>query len=181
MYKTNAGQASLFDDPANFIGARLNPNNRWVQMSSMIPWDLLDEKYNAQFRNKKVGNPAKAARMALGSHIIKEKFGISDQETVEHIKESPYLQWFIGLPEFTDKAPFDASTMTWFRKRLTPEILEEVNSYIIGTASKDKDDQDQNPGNSGSSSSDAHRSDPADSNKGTLILDATCAPSDIRF
>ena len=181
MYKTNAGQASLFDDPTNFIGARLNPNNRWVQMSSMIPWDLLDEKYNAQFRNKKVGNPAKAARMALGSHIIKEKFGISDQETVEHIKESPYLQWFIGLPEFTDKAPFDASTMTWFRKRLTPEILEEVNSYIIGTASKDKDDQDQNPGGSGSSSSDSHRSDPADSNKGTLILDATCAPSDIRF
>ena len=72
MYKTNAGQASLFDDPANFIGARLNPNNRWVQMSSMIPWDLLDEKYNAQFRNKKVGNPAKAARMGLGSHIISE-------------------------------------------------------------------------------------------------------------
>ena len=91
MYKTNAGQASLFDDPANFIGARLNPNNRWVQMSSMIPWDLLDEKYNAQFRNKKVGNPAKAARMALGSHIIKEKFGISDQETVEHIKE--HISW----------------------------------------------------------------------------------------
>ena len=52
MYKTNAGQASLFDDPANFIGARLNPNNRWIQMSSMIPWDLLDEKYNAQFRNR---------------------------------------------------------------------------------------------------------------------------------
>ena len=45
MYKTNAGQASLFDDPTNFIGARLNPNNRWVQISSMIPWDLLDEKY----------------------------------------------------------------------------------------------------------------------------------------
>jgi len=55
--------------------------------------------------------------------------------------------------------------MTWFRKRLTPEILEEVNSYIIGTASKDKDDQDQNPGSSGSSSGDSHRSDPADSNK----------------
>lgn len=53
MYKTNAGQASLFDDPANFIGARLNPNNRWVQMSSMIPWDLLDEKYNAQFGTRR--------------------------------------------------------------------------------------------------------------------------------
>jgi hypothetical protein len=90
------------------------------------------------FKNKKVGNIAKAARMALGSHIIKEKFVISDEETVEHIKESPYLQWFIGLPEFTDKAPFDASTMTWFRKRLTPEMLAEVNSYIINGGKKSK-------------------------------------------
>lgn len=184
MYKTNAGQTSLFDDPANFIGAKLNSSNRWVQMSAMIPWDILDEKYNAQFQNKKVGNPAKAARMALGSHIIKEKFNISDQETVEHIKESPYLQWFIGLPEFTDKAPFDASTMTWFRKRLTPEILAEVNRYIIGIAPKDKNDQDQPPGDSGNSGTSEEGSsleDTANTNEGTLILDATCVPSDIRF
>ena len=139
MYKAKAGQTSLFEDPANFIGAKLNPENRWVQMAAMIPWDLLDEKYKEQFRNKKVGNPAKAARMALGAHIIKEKFKLSDEEAVEHIKESPYLQWFLGMPEFSDQAPFDASTMTWFRKRLTPEMLSEVNAYIIG-GRKDKDD-----------------------------------------
>lgn len=179
MYKTKAGQTSIFDDPINFIGARLNPENRWVKMSSLIPWDLLDEKYNAQFCNKKVGNPAKAARMALGSHIIKEKFGISDQETVEHIKESPYLQWFIGLSEFTDKAPFDSSTMTWFRKRLTPEMLAEINAYIIGIAPSDNDDQ--GPGNSGISGNGEEREIQTEENKGTIILDATCAPSDIRF
>lgn len=180
MYKTNAGQTSIFDDSTNFIGARLNPENRWIKMSAMIPWDLLDEKYNAQFRNKKVGNPAKAARMALGSHIIKEKFGISDQETVEHIKESPYLQLFIGLPEFTDKAPFDSSTMTWFRKRLTPEMLAEVNSYVIGLDPSDKGDNDKDS-SSGSSGDGNTLENQTEANKGTIILDATCAPSDIRF
>jgi len=30
--------------------------------------------------------------MALGALIIKEKLGTSDQETVEQIKENPYLQ-----------------------------------------------------------------------------------------
>ena len=177
MYKAKAGQTSLFEDPANFIGAKLNPENRWVQMAAMIPWDLLDEKYKEQFRNKKVGNPAKAARMALGSHIIKEKFKLSDEEAVEHIKESPYLQWFLGMPEFSDQAPFDASTMTWFRKRLTPEMLSEVNAYIIGDRrNKDDDHVDKNRtgGTGGEEESESE-------NNGTLILDATCAPADIKY
>jgi hypothetical protein len=39
--------------------------------------------------------------MALGALIIKEKLGISDRETVEQIKENPYLQYFIGLGEYS--------------------------------------------------------------------------------
>lgn len=178
MYKSTAGQSSLFENPSNFIGAKLDPENRWVKMAAIIPWDLLDEKYNEQFRNKNVGNLAKAARMALGSHIIKEKFVLSDEETVEHIKESPYLQWFIGMPEFTGKAPFDASTMTWFRKRLTPEILAEVNGYIIGN--KKDDDDDDRPGMVGGSTS-FDKAEGTSKNKGTLILDATCTPADIKY
>lgn len=40
--------------------------------------------------------------MALGSLIIKEKLGISDRETVEQIRENPYLQDFIGLKQILD-------------------------------------------------------------------------------
>ena len=112
IYIAKAGQISLFEEPANFIGEKLNPENRWVQMAAMIPWDLLCEKHKEQLQNKKVGNTAKAARMALGAHIIKEKFKLSDEEAVEHIKESPYLQWFQGMPGFSDLAPFDATTWT---------------------------------------------------------------------
>jgi hypothetical protein len=42
------------------------------------------------------------ARLALGSLIIKEKLGTSDRETVEQIKENPYLQYFIGQSHYSN-------------------------------------------------------------------------------
>ena len=92
-------------------------------MSRLIPWDIFEEKYSKNFEGSKTGKPAKPARMALGAHIIKEKLKLSDEETVEAILESPYLQYFIGLNQFTHKEPFDSSTLCWFRKRLTSEML----------------------------------------------------------
>ena len=47
------------------------------------------------------------------------------------IEEHPYLQFFIGLPSFVDKAPFDGSAMTLFRKRITSEMMAEINQMII--------------------------------------------------
>jgi len=81
--------------------------------------------------------------------------------------------------------------MTHFRKRLSPELLNEVNEKIAmaglreiqkskeekAEESKDKDDNDDPPVSRGSS----NEVDEPVENKGTLILDATCAPSDIRF
>jgi transposase, IS5 family len=179
MYKTNRGQTSLLEDSTNFSGVKLDPENRWIKMSELIPWDLIDEKYSKQFAGSKTGNPAKRARMALGSHIIKEKYGLSDEETVEHIKESPYLQWFIGMTAFRHKAPFDASTMTWFRKRLTAEMLSEVNGYVIGRKKKKDDDNEPPAGNGQGTKEEVAEGDVP--KKGTLILDATCAPADIKF
>lgn len=173
MYHSHKGQTSVFDNPVNFIGAKLSPQNRWVKMAEMIPWDLIDEKYSKNFKTLNVGNPAKAARMAVGALIIREKQKISDEETIEQIMENPYLQWFIGLTEFTDKAPFDKSSLTYFRKRVTPDMLSEVNDYITGRKSKDKSDDDPKGGMGQTSE--------AAENKGILIVDATRVPSGIRF
>jgi hypothetical protein len=49
--------------------------------------------------------------MALGALIIKEILGTSDRETVEQIKENPYLQYFIGMISYSSETPFDASMM----------------------------------------------------------------------
>ena len=69
--------------------------------------------------------------MALGALIIQTKFQYSDRELVEQIAENPYLQYFIGLPGYQEDAPFDASTLVLFRKRISAEMLMEVNEYFL--------------------------------------------------
>ena len=66
--------------------------------------------------------------------------------------------------------------MVYFRKRLTSEIFGEINEMIMRDAkgrqaneakSKDEDDSDDHPG--------------ADGNSGTMIVDASCALSNIQY
>lgn len=147
-------------------------------MSQIIPWARLEGRYHQTFANPKVGNPAKACRMAIGSLIIKERLKLSDEETVAIILDSPYMQFFIGMHSFSDQAPFDASTMTYFRKRLTPEILAEINQMIVEASKTDDDNHDDNAAGEPGPSEEIK---PKPKNEGTLILDATCAPSDIHF
>jgi hypothetical protein len=60
--------------------------------------------------------------------------------------------------------------MVYFRKRLTPEILGEINEMIIKKAEDETEDNSDN---------DDHSNPP--SNEGTMIVDATCAPSQIKY
>ena len=121
---------------------------------------------------------AKPLRLALGACIIQAEYGYSDEETALQIQENPYLQYFCGYPGYDDeKLPFDPSLMVYFRKRLTPEVLGEINEMIVRDAKErqvkeaeskdDDDDSDGQPGTGG--------------NSGTMIVDATCAPSNIRY
>lgn len=40
------------------------------------------------------------------------------------------MQYLIGMESYRDEAPFDASMMVHFRKRITPEMLSEINEAI---------------------------------------------------
>ena len=58
---------------------------------------------------------------------------------MEQIAENPYLQYFIGLPSFREEAPFDASTLVLFRKRISAQMLMEVNEYLLAHKDDDTD------------------------------------------
>ncbi len=171
MYKRHLNQINLLDDPEYFGGIALDPDNEWVKLAKLIPWHKFEEEYAASIPSG-TGQPACSFRMALGALLIKERYQFSDEETVAHITMNPYLQYFIGLEAFTQKSPFDQSMMTRFRKRISTKTLREVNDIIIGRPPERDDDHDDNDNNDDSSSGE---------NKGTLILDATCAPQNIRF
>lgn len=167
MYKYRSKQIS-FTDFNTPIGMKLNPNNRWVKKAEMIPWDEIEQRYAKLFTNRK-GNVAKPLRLALGACIIQAEYGYSDEEVALQIQETAYLQFFCGYTEYNDeKPPFDPSLMVYFRKRLTPEILGEINEMIIRNSEteekSDNDDESNLP-----------------SNSGTMIVDATCAPSQIKY
>ena len=183
MYHRTDPQLSLFELP---FGENLCSENRWIQLSKLIPWEEFRVSYQEQFCAN-LGAPSKPFRMALGALLIKEKLSVSDEETVEQIKENPYLQYFIGLRKFTNDAPFDPSMMVHFRKRFSLEDLQEINEKIV-SAQLGRDDKDSSDSNSDSSSSDPDHSteaeppsDKGNQNSGKLLLDATCAPADIRF
>ena len=159
------------------VGLKMNPENRWVKKADLIPWEDIEKRYAELFPSG-TGHPAKPLRMALGSLIIQKQFGYSDRELVEQLSENPYYQYFIGLPGFDPKPPFAPSLLVEFRKRLTDEILGEINEMIIAYNHPD----DHTPGNSsGGGVSDPKTSEEGSDNQGTLILDATCAPQHSAF
>ncbi|NEP81443.1 MAG: transposase [Okeania sp. SIO3C4] len=63
--------------------------------------------------------------------IIKEKLGISDGETVEQIKENPYLQYFIGLDSYSNEDPFYPSMLVHFRERIGGDLINQINSDMV--------------------------------------------------
>ncbi len=109
---------------------KLSSDNRWVMMADFIPWKEFESEYSARF-SAQMGAPAKSFRMALGALIIKEKLGISDRETVEQIKENPYLQYFIGMYTYSNETPFDASMLVHFRERINAELVNKVNQEMV--------------------------------------------------
>lgn len=164
------------------FGGKLRSDNRWVRLANIIPWDDLETHYACLF-SKDMGAPAKTFRMALGSLIIKEKLNISDEETVEQIRENPYLQYFIGFHEYTDKAPFDASMMVHFRKRLSPKVLSEINDIIVNGSLGERDkNNDKGDGDSCCSSDDGNmKAGGGEGNAGIMMVDASVAPADITY
>lgn len=130
MYRKEPEKQLSFEDFYLPFGGSLNPKNRWVQLSQIIPWDEFEEKYADSFSESGMGAPAKSFRMALGALIIKEKLRITDEETVEQIRENHYLQYLIGMEGYRDEAPFNPSMMVHFRNRISLEMLNEINERI---------------------------------------------------
>lgn len=184
MYKTTDNSQSDFLSFNQPLGLHMDPNNRWVKMAASIPWEQFERKYARMFKGKN-GNVAKPLRLALGSLIIQTKYQYSDRELVEQLTENPYYQYFVGLPGYQENPPIDASTLVLFRKRLKPDVIMEANEYILATTkekaskSNGKDDDNTPPASGGGTAKPDNSK--VSENRGTLMLDATCAPSNIRY
>lgn len=194
MYRSSKNQFSFPDFILPF-GGHLDANNRWVKLADMVPWESVEEAYLMKLSSNNLGSPAKSARIAFGALIIKERMGITDEETVQQIKENPYLQYFLGYDHYLKKEPFNPSMMTHFRTRFASEALMKINEEIVHHQSEPKNDSDDSDEEHGDGQwpeeeeaeekeekNLANRSQEEESsNHGKLLIDATCTPADIRY
>lgn len=157
---------------------KLNPQNRWVVLAQLIPWDDVCNLYLKNVGVSQTGRPPLSPRIVIGSLIIKHMCNLDDRETVEQISENIYMQYFLGYSSFSSEPPFDASLFVEMRKRLGVESLSAINERIIGIKrqlqekeQKDEelpDQPDKNP-------------EVPIENKGRVIFDATACPQDIAY
>jgi hypothetical protein len=163
MYrKPNRNQIGMDEFYLPFGGC-LSADNRWVKIAKLMPWDMAEDFYAKSFRNEKAdGRRPIPARIAFGAIYVKEYENFTDEGTVDAIAENPYIQYFLGLSAFRAEPLFDSSMMVWFRKRFTPEMIKKINEELY---------RRMNPPGPPEGAE----------NDGTLILDATVAPADIRY
>ena len=185
IYSSQVKQLCIDDFKSSLEG--LNKSNRWVQLGDTLPWNEIEKLYNKRLNNGKRGAGNKPARMIIGALVIKHKMNLSDEETILAIQENPYMQYFVGLSEFTDKPIFDSSLFVTIRKRLGTSDFNDMGVSLLTLqveqakiASK-AEDEDQS-GNEGSSAPNPTFTDSQGRHhQGALKIDATCADAEVRY
>jgi len=169
LYRKNNHHQLEFDEFQLSFGGQLDSDNRWIKLSRLIPWKDLEEKYAILFCEDN-GCEAIPFRCAFGALIIKARMDLDDRETVAMITENPYLQYFIGYRCFITQTPFHPSSMTHFRKRMSLELVNQIDDLIWEYNEKGKGGKRKLP-----------KGKSLEENHGSLKIDATIAPADIRY
>ena len=156
----------------------LTTENRWVKLSSLIPWDSIVNLYDKQFKSTE-GRPPINGRIIIGAVIIKHMLDLTDRETIMQIQENMFMQYFLGYSSFTNEAPFDASLFVDIRKRLSLEVTTAISELVIKhhidqsekrDTAKTKEDTPDDARNDTINENTDNEDKP---NKGSLLMDAT--------
>ena len=158
---------------------RLDKENRWVKLATIIPWDELAGIYHRKL-SKKMGAPTIDARIVIGAMIIKHKLGLDDREAIETIRENMYIQYFLGLSDYTYKEVFDRSLFTTLRYRMGVEEFDAMSSELISRAEisrkrQKKEKKGDKEGDPKEKKTAPEEAEVPMKNKGKLLLDATVA------
>jgi IS5 family transposase len=191
---TSTKQIPIEDFILPFSGT-LSKENRWVKLAYLLPWDEMAAVY-VKNMSRKMGRKAVDPRVAIGTLLIRHIKRMTDEGTIEDIQENPYLQYFLGYPEYRYEQPFASSLFVSIRRRLSEHALEELTEHFMtqvhkieqkieakkkeaGSGNDDSPAPDSKTGDSAEKKQDAADTKPE--NKGHLIVDATVAPSDIKY
>jgi IS5 family transposase len=172
MIKYNSDRQLTIEEFKTPFQTSLLPDNRWVTLSKVVPWDKFASAYMSMM-TVDFGRPGISPRIVLGALIIKHLEKLDDRGVIAAIQENPYMQFFIGLKEFTPQPVFDPSLFVEIRKRAGHEIFDSLNVELIKSVSE-KEDKKHNQ-----KATDENDNTPK--NKGKMQADATVADQYITY
>jgi len=153
----------------------LSPDNRWVELSKIVPWDKFASIYMSVMSTD-MGRQGLSPRLVLGALIIKHLENLDDRGVISSIQENVYMQYFVGLKGFSTQPIFDASLFVEIRKRIGAELFDTLNVDLIKSISAKKDKQP-----SSNSKKEGNDSPPTKKNSGKMQADATVADQYITY
>lgn len=130
------------------------------------------------------GRPTKDARRVIGAVIIKYKLCLTDEETIDQIRENPYLQYFVGLPGYQTEVPFVPSLFVEIRKRMGQAMFDAFHASIIETLKEKKAKKASSISEhtkQGNDDPPPPESGTTEEKQGKLIIDATVTEQAIRY
>ena len=133
---TSKQQISIKDFKLPF-GGKLDGTNRWVVLARVLPWDEMVLLYSNRMSIRH-GRVAIDPRVAVGSILIKHLKRLTDEDTVEEIRENPYLQYFLGYDAYRYDQPFTPSLFVTIHRRLGDVRFEELTRELISYLDKAK-------------------------------------------
>ena len=137
MYSYNSENQLKIEDFKTDFEMSLDPRNRWIQLSSITPWDDLVGEYIKSL-NERIGAPGLNPRVAVGSLIVKHKLNLSDEETIRTIQENIFIQYFLGLDKYHPEPLFHPTVFVDLRKRMGVANYDKVSQKIIQFARQEE-------------------------------------------
>lgn len=117
------------------LSNQLNPRHELLQLSGMIPWEVLEEEFANIFDAKSMlGRPATPVRLVVGVLLLQHMHNLSDEKVVHMWVENAYWQYFCGYDYLQWELPIDSSSLTRWRKRFGSEKVEKILSMSVSVA-----------------------------------------------
>lgn len=119
----------------------LHRDHELLVLADRIDWDGITDRLLVYYSRR--GRQAKGIRLMVGLHILKHRFGLSDEEVVKGVHENVYWMAFCGVKlqaRYVDDGSggvqvrpcwfLECSTMTKFRRRLGAEGIRRLEEAI---------------------------------------------------
>lgn len=126
-FSHNTQQTSFLD--VGIMEVQIESSHPLMRINAELDWDAMVEIVGKEYCHDN-GRPCKSIRMMLGLEIAKHVLGESDQSVTRRLQTDLALQVFCGFSSLCHDVPH-ASTLTYFRKRLRENTLQELEDVNL--------------------------------------------------